>query len=90
MKFRSELIGKTLLLSRWDLDMVSRCRQIADDTAALGIKWWGPERSADEFHRDWFGFLIRKGEESFGGFSVNELDAENLHIGEGSASGDGE
>ncbi len=68
--------------------MVPRCSQITNNLVALRIEWRCPESSADEFDGHGFGFLIRKGDESFGSLSIDKLDAEDFRVREGSADGD--
>jgi hypothetical protein len=82
MQFCDEIIGHSLLLACWDLDTISCRGQVADNAAALRIKRWCPEYSTHELDGDWFGFFIGKGEDSLSGFSIDELNAEDLRSGE--------
>lgn len=90
MEFCDKIVRKTLLLACWDLHIVSRGGQVADNTAALRVQCCRPEHSANELDDDWFRFLIDKGDDSLGGLPIDKFDAKELRAREGGAHRNGE
>lgn len=79
-----------LLLASRNLDGVLLGGEVAHDAGTLRIKVWCPKTSADELHRHWFRLLVGEGDHGIGGLAIDELDAEDLSIGEGGRDTNGE
>lgn len=83
MKLGYERVGQALLLASWDLDIVSCCRQVANDARALRIEVCSPEAAANEVDSYGFGLFVGEGKEGLCGLAIDKLDAEDLSAWEG-------
>ena len=90
MELGCEIVGQTLLLASWDLDIVPCCRQVADDARTLRVEVWRPETAANEVDSNCFAFFVGEGEKCLCGLAVHELDAEDLGRRKRCRDGDGE
>ena len=91
VQFRCEIVADTLLFAGRDLQIVSRCRKVTNDT----FRWCArsgeaPETTTDESNVDRFRFVIGDGEKSLRRVTVYELDTEDLRLREGCRDFDGE
>ena len=83
VKLGYEIVGQALLLASWDLDIVSCCRQIANDARALRIKVCSPEAAANEVDSYGFGLFVGERKEGLCRLAIDEFDAEDLSAWEG-------
>lgn len=83
VKLGYEIVGQALLLASWDLDIVSCCRQVANDARALRIEVCSPEAAANEVDSYGFGLFVGEGKEGLCRLAIDELDAEDLSAWEG-------
>lgn len=84
-----ETVGETLFFTGGDLDRILMSGQIADNARSC-TQITRPQTSTHELDGNWVGFFIGEGEESLGLLAVDELDAEDLGVGEGGVNGDGD
>lgn len=68
------------------MDVVLGDSQVAHGLASGRIE----QRAADELDRDGFFLLVLEVEKGIGGVAIDQLDAENLRVGERSADRDSE
>lgn len=82
--FRRKTIGQSFLLTRRNLDAISRCRQVTDNAAVFLGR---PETSADEIDRHRRVLPIAERQQGLSWLAVDKLDAEDLGGGERSLDG---
>jgi hypothetical protein len=75
-----ERVGESLLLACRDADAVFLRGEVLEDLGLVGL---GGERAADNHDLDGLSLLVVDIEDGAGGVAVDELDTEDLCIGEG-------
>ena len=73
---------QALLLARSNLDSILLGGQVADNARAADVEVGCPQTATDELDGDRLGLFVAEGEAGIGGLAVDELDAEDLRVGE--------
>ena len=84
MKIRGKAVANTVLFACWNLNVIARSGEIANNLWRLSPIGRGPKTASDEHHGDGLWLVVRDGEESLGRVAVDELDPEDLGGREGS------
>ena len=79
---------QALLLAWRDLDSILLGSQVADDARAADVEVGCPQTAANELDGDGLRFFIAEGEAGISGLAINELNAEDLGVGEGGGDKD--
>jgi hypothetical protein len=81
-----ECVWKGLLLASWDLDIVAGSGNITDNSCTrvkTGCDWLQRgQRASDESYLNRFGLIVCETQHSLCRVSIDQLDTENLSIGE--------
>jgi hypothetical protein len=88
-----ERVREGLLLASRDLDIVTSSRNVADNGSAgmyARCQWLQRgQRASDQSYLDGFRLIVREIQDSLCCVPIDELDAEDLSIGEGCGDRDG-